>query len=125
MTIDGNLEAAHQPKREFECDRKQHFWDVWKSCKTEEQERNCERWIARTAKPWPSDERDNIMEYIEEYKEVRSAIKWRPIKNRKPEKELIYKVADQEKRIKELELKFEALVKYVRKNIAKAKGEQG
>lgn len=106
--------------REFECDRMQYFFNVWKSCKTEEQRMHCERWIERTAKPWPSKERRHIMEYIEECKEILDDENyWRPIKEKNSERELRYKVLDQEERIKKLELKLEAFTKYAQKRLYK------
>lgn len=49
---------------------------VWRSCETEEQRINTEKWIRRVAAPWPSRELESIEEFILIQEDIRDGTNW-------------------------------------------------
>ena len=47
-------------------DRAEYMKKVWISCKTEDQKQNVVNWVHRVAKPYPSDEREDVLDFIDE-----------------------------------------------------------
>lgn len=57
-------------------EREEFMENVWLSCKTEDQRDNALKWIHKVAKPWPSKELENVLEYITIIEDIRNDTNW-------------------------------------------------
>ena len=57
-------------------EREDFMENVWLSCKTEDQRYHALKWIHKVAKPWPSKELKNVLEYITIMEDIRNDTNW-------------------------------------------------
>ena len=91
------------PKIDFsKNDRAEYMKKVWLSCKTEDQKQNVVNWVHRVAKPYPSDERDDVIDFIEEMYFIKNC-RGEPPKTEDEIKQLRVSVKDLTNRVSKLE----------------------
>jgi len=83
-------------------DRAEYMKKVWLSCKTEDQKQNVVNWVHRVTKPYPSDERDDVIDFIEEMYFIKNC-RGEPPKTEDEIKELRRSVKDLTKQVSNLE----------------------